>query len=103
MFACSRQPSGVSNIMAIDESEEAYNHVVRVLLDAAIDSAIGLLLRAGNCTSIARSRQLIKIPRLHERAEKHGLNADQYEDLQAIGSYINWAHNEGHSDNTREL
>ena len=69
MFACSRQPSGVSNIMAIDESKEAYNHVVRVLLDAAIDSPINLLLRADNCTSIARLRQLIKIPGLHERSE----------------------------------
>ena len=100
MFACSRQPSGVSNIMAIDESKEAYNHVVRVLLDAAIDSPIDLLLHADNCTSIARLRQLIKIPGLHDRAVKHGLNIDQYEDLQAIGSYINWAHNTGHSDIT---
>ena len=89
MFVCSRQPSGVSNIMAIDESEEAYNHVVSVLLDAAIDSPINLLLRADNCTSIARLRQLIKIPGLHDRAEQHRLNKDHYEDLQAIGSYIN--------------
>ena len=80
MFACSRQlnsVSSVSNIMAIDESKEAYIHVVRVLLDAAVDSPIDLLLRADNCTSIARLRQLIKIPGLHERAERHGLNVDQ--------------------------
>ena len=64
MLECSRQPKGVYNIMAIDESEEAYNHVVRVLLDAVIDSPIDLLLRADNCTSIARLRQLIKIPGL---------------------------------------
>ena len=86
--------------MAIDESDEACNHVVRVLLDAAISSPINLLLRADNCTSIARLRQLIKIPGLHERAELFRLNGEQYEDLQAIGSYINWAHNAGHSDIT---
>ena len=45
-------------------------------------------------------RQLVKIPGLHECAERHGLNADQYEDLQAIESYIKWAHDEGHSDIT---
>ena len=73
---------------------------MRVLLDAAVDSPIDLLLRADNCTSIARLRQLIKIPGLHERAEKHGLNADQYEDLQAIRPCINWAHDEGHTDIT---
>ena len=49
MFECSRLPKGVSNIMAIDESEEAYNHVMRVLLDAAIDSPFDLLLRVNNC------------------------------------------------------
>ena len=81
MFACSRQPNGVSNIMAIDESDEVYNHIVRVLLDAAIDSLIDLLLCADNCTSIARLRQLIKIP---------GLNEEQYKDLLAIESYINF-------------
>ena len=86
--------------MAIDESKEAYNHVVRVLLEAAVDSPTNLLLRADNCTSIARLRQLIKIPGLLESAERHGLNTDQYDDLRAIKSYINWAHNEDHSDIT---
>ena len=76
MFACSREPNGVSNIMAIDDSKEAYNHVVRVLLEAAVDSPTDLLLRADNCTSIARLRQLIKIPGLLERAEQHGLDTD---------------------------
>ena len=102
MFACSRQPRGVSNIMAIDESNEAYIHVVRVLLEAAVDSPTDLLLRADNCTSIARLRQLIKIPGLHERAVRHGLNEDQYDDLQAIEPYINWVHNEDHSDVTTQ-
>jgi hypothetical protein len=75
---------------------------VRVLLDAAIDSPIDLLLRADNCTSIARLRQLIKIPGLLERAEQHGLNTDQYDDLRAIESYINWTYNNGHSDITTQ-
>jgi hypothetical protein len=100
IFACSRLPKGVSNIMAIDESEEEYNHVVRVLLDTAIDSPIDLLLRAVNCTSIARLRQLIKIPGLLDLSNEFRLNDDQYEDLQAIESYINWAHNASHSDIT---
>ena len=37
------EPSGSYIIMAIDESEETYNHTVRVLLDAAIDSPVDLL------------------------------------------------------------
>ena len=89
MFACSRQlnsVSSLSNIMAVDESKEAYIHVVRVLLDAAIDSPIDLLLRADNCTSIARLRQLIKVPGLHERSELFRLNEEQHEDLLAIES-----------------
>ena len=90
MFECSRLPKGVSDLMAIDERVEAYNHVVRVLLDAAIHSPIDLLLRADNCTSIARLRQLIKIPGLLGLSNKFRLNEDQYEDLLAIESYINW-------------
>ena len=100
MFACSRQPKGVSNVMAIDESDKAHNRVVRVLLDAPINSPIDLLLCADNCTSIARLRQLIKITGLLELSNKYRLNEEQYKDLQAIESYINWAHNAGHSDIT---
>ena len=59
MFECLSQPNDAYSIMAIDKSEEALNHVARVLLDAAIDSPVDLMLRAGNCTSIARLRQLI--------------------------------------------
>ena len=76
MFECSSQPNGAYNIMAIDESEEAYSHVVRVPLDAAIGSPIGLLLCAGNCTSIARLRQLIKMPGLLGLSNKFTLNDD---------------------------
>jgi hypothetical protein len=54
MFECFSEPSGGYSIMAVDESKEAYIHVVRVLLDAAIDSPIDLLLHADNCTSISR-------------------------------------------------
>ena len=101
MFECSRQLKGVYNIMTIDESDEAYNHVVRVLLDAAIDSPIDLLLCADNCTSIAaRLRHLINQPGLHERSELFRLNEEQYEDLLVIESYINWTYNNGHSDIT---
>jgi hypothetical protein len=91
MFECSRQPIGVSNIMAIDEINETYNH--GVLLDAAIDSPIDLLLRADNCTSIARLRHLINQSGLHERSELFRLNEEQHEDLLAIESYINWTNN----------
>ena len=48
-------------------------------------------------------RQLIKIPGLHDRAELFRLKEEQYEDLQAIESYINWAHNVGHSDITTRI
>ena len=101
MFACSRLPNGVSNIMAIDASNEgAYNHIVRVLLDAATDSPIGLLLRADNCTSIARLRHLINQPGLHERSELFRLKEEQHKDLLAIESYINWTNNNGYFDIT---
>ena len=100
MFECFSEPSGGYSIMAVDESKEAYIHVVRVLLDAAIDSPIDLLLRADNCTSIARLRQLIKIPGLHERSELFRLNEEQHEDLLAIESYINWMNNSGYFDIT---
>ena len=90
--------------MAIDESEEAYNHVVRVLLDATIDSPVDLLLRSDNCTSIARLRELIKMPGLLGLSNKFRLNDDQYEDLLAIiESYINWTYNNGHSDITTRI
>ena len=102
MFECFSEPNGGYSIMAIDESKEAYIHVVRVLLDAAIDSPIDLLLRADNCTSIARLRQLIKIPGLHERSELFRLNEEQHEDLLAIESYINWTNNSGYFDITTE-
>ena len=69
--------------MAIDESKEAYNHVVKVLLDAAIDPPIDLLLCANNCTSIARLRYLINQPGLHELSEQFGLNEEQHEDVLA--------------------
>ena len=100
MFECFSEPNGGYSIMAIDESKEAYIHVVRVLLDAAIDSPIDLLLRADNCTSIDRLRHLINQPGLHERPELLRLNDDQYKDLLAIESYINWTYNNGHSDIT---
>ena len=45
-------------------------------------------------------RQLIKIPGFLGLSNKCRLNYDQYEDLLAIESYINWAHNAGHSDIT---
>ena len=73
---------GGYSIMAIYESEEAHKHVLRVLLDAAINPPVDILLRADNCTSIARFRQLIKKPGLMKRlSKKFGLDDDQYEDL----------------------
>ena len=50
--------------MAPDNSEEAYLHVLRVLLDAAIDTPVDLLLRGDNVTSLQRLRQLVKKPGL---------------------------------------
>ena len=51
-------------------------------------------------SSIARLRQLIKMPGLLGLSNKFRLNDDQYEDLLAIESYINWTHNTGHSNIT---
>ena len=73
MFECFSEPVGGYSIMAIDESEEAYNHIVRVLLDAAINSPVDLLLRADNCTFIARLRQLIKKPGLRRLSRRFAL------------------------------
>ena len=54
MFECFSEPVGGYPIMALDETEEAYNHThtVRVLLDAAIDSPFDLLLRADNSLTL---------------------------------------------------
>ena len=100
MFECFSEPVGGYSIMAIDEREEVYNHIVRVLLDAAINSPVDLLLRADNCTSIERLRQLIKKPCLRRLSRRFGLDNDQYKDLLALESYINWTNNAGHSDIT---
>ena len=100
MFECFSEPVVVYSIMAIDESKEAYNHVVRVLLNAAIESPVDLLLRAGNCTSVAMLTQLIKKPGLRRLSRRFGLDGDQYEDLLALESFINWTINAGHLDIT---
>ena len=81
--------------MARDESKEAYNHILRVLLDAAIVSPVDLLLRADNITSIKRLRQLIKKLGLWRRSLRFGLTKEQYEDLLGLESYINWTNNAG--------
>ena len=57
-------------------------------------------LRADNCTSIKRLRQLVKKLGLRRLSRRFGLNDDQYEDLLALESYINWTNNSGHSDIT---
>ena len=59
--------------MALDDSEEAYNYILRVLLGAATDSPVDLLLRADNCTSIERLRQLIKRLGLRKISLRFGL------------------------------
>ena len=100
MLECSSELIGGYTNMALDESEEEHNHIVRVLLDTAIDSPVDLLLCADNCTSIERLRQLIKKPGLWRLSLRFGPTKEQYEDLLALESYINWTNNAGHFDIT---
>ena len=98
MLECFSEPIGGYSIMALDEREELYNHILRVLFDAAIDSPVDLLLHNDNCTSVERLRQLIKRPGLRRLSLRFGLTDEQYEDLLGLESYINWTNNAGHFD-----
>ena len=84
--------------MAITTSrDEIYDHIVRELLQAKIDSPIDTLLRDAKVVTLCKLRQYIRKPGLEKyqwRDIKYGddkmkdFSADMMEDLSAIGSYL---------------
>ena len=85
--------------MASENSRLAYNHIVRVLLDAADGTPIDVLLRGEGITKLRKLRQYLRKPGLavvtytDSEGTEHDLSDEQYEDLQAMHSYLNWLQN----------
>ena len=76
-----------------------YNHIVRELLQAQINSLIDTLLRDAKVTTLRKLRQYLRKPGLDTyeewRDDEDGdqmkdFPDDMKEDLSAIGSYLDW-------------
>ena len=75
-----------------------YEHIVRVLLQAKIDTLINILLRDANVTTLRRLRQYLKKPGLVDKKwrdiededKMKDFEDDMKEDLLAIASYLDW-------------
>ena len=75
-----------------------YEHIVRVLLQAEIDSPIYILLQDAEITTLRRLRQYLKKPGLENKQWRDiedgdtmkDFDGDMKEDLQAIASYLDW-------------
>ena len=78
-----------------------YEHIVRVLLQAEIDSPIYILLQDAEITTLRRLRQYLKKPGLENKQWRDiedgdtmkDFDGDMKEDLQAIASYLDWLQN----------
>ena len=93
---CSSKSRGDFSIKASDSSKQAYLHIVKVLLDYAIDTPVHLFLWNENVTSHRKLRQLIKKPVLSIRSlmcknqndgnKEKKLTEEQYKELLALVS-----------------
>jgi len=76
----------------IDCNNRYYEHIVRVILGAAVNSPIDLVLRADNVTNLGMLWVFIHSPglirRLHSR--RWILSEEQYHDLLSLDYYIMW-------------
>ena len=85
--------------MASENSRFTYDHIVKVLLDAADGIPIALLLRGEGITNLCTLRQYLRKPGLDSATYKdsEGVSqpptAQQYDDLGAPQSYLNWLQN----------
>ena len=78
-----------------------YEHIVKVLLQAEIDSPIYTLLQDADITTLRRLRQYLKKPGLEDKQWRDiedgdtmkDFSGDMKEDLQAIASYLDWLQN----------
>ena len=92
--------------MALDSSKQPYLHIVRVLLNAAFDTPVDLLLRNDNVTTLRKltglDAKLWKYP--NDANKEKALTNEQYKELLALESYLNWLQNgfapvqDGHFD-----
>lgn len=76
----------------IDCNNKYYEHLVRVILGAAVNSPIDLVLRADNCTNLGMLWVFIHSPGLIRRLDTRRwiLTDEQYHDLLALDYYIMW-------------
>ena len=97
MFDCLSVPIGGSDDVAPGDSDRAYLHIVRVLLDAATGTPIDVLLRGEGITNLLQLKHYLKRPGLADDllswehtmdGETVTLNKLQCEDLTAIGPYL---------------
>jgi len=85
--------------MASENSRLTYDHIVRVLLDAADGTPIALLLRGEGITNLRSLRQYLRKPGLDKatyedsKGDKHELTPEEYQDLSGLQSYLNWLQN----------
>ena len=78
-----------------------YAHIVRVLLQAEIDTPIDILVRDANVATLRRLRQYLKKPGvadekwndIEDKDKMKDFDGEMKEDLQAIGSYLDWVQN----------
>ena len=54
LFECTSEPNGNFYIMAPEDSNQTYLHIVRVLLDAATDTPIDVLLWGEGITTLLK-------------------------------------------------
>ena len=60
LFECTSEPNGNFYIMAPEDSNQSYLHIVRVLLDAVTGTPIDVLLRGEGITTLLKLRQYIR-------------------------------------------
>ena len=81
--------------------DEMYDHIVRELLQAKIDSPIDTLLRDAKVVTLRKLRQCLRKPGLEKyqwrdinnRDKMKDFSDDTKEDLSAIRSYLDWVQN----------
>ena len=102
MFARFDEPNGGHHVMAPEESQRKFDHIVKVLLDATPGSPVALLLEWRNVTNLDELEQYLIKPDPpqgwfseyqleNDPAERtYYISDDQFEDLLALESYFAW-------------
>ena len=98
MFARFDEPNGGHHVMAPEESQRKFDHIVKVLLDATPGSPVALLLEWRNVTNLDKLEQYLIKPGLPTGYEirddpddrNYWISDEKFEDLLAIESYFTW-------------